>query len=197
MFGTTTRAQYFRIANGQIITGQGDNQQTGDFLEGVVTGISRRTIDSKTQKDAKGNPIKVVIYDLDLEDGGETYRLNLMASQSATRDIIRCLVNVENLKAGKIKIRVWATANPANADRPYTNASVQFNGQKVQWAELPKINKISLPNGSVVPDTRAVDAKVEDYVNLISARLTSVAAEPVAPVDNYEEDLPPMEEVDY
>ena len=67
MFGTTTRAQYFRIANGQIITGQGDNQQTGDFLEGVVTAISRRTIDSKTQKDVQGNPIKVVIFDLDMD----------------------------------------------------------------------------------------------------------------------------------
>ncbi len=177
MFGTTTRAQYFRIANGQIITGQGDNQQTGDFLEGVVTAISRRTIDSKTQKDVQGNPIKVVIFDLDLEDGGETYRLNLMASQSATRDIIRCLANIEAPKSGKTKIRVWATANPANADRPYTNASVQFNGQKVQWAPLPKIDKITLPNGSVVADTRAVDAKVEEYVRLIQARLTSVAVE--------------------
>lgn len=196
MYGMTQHAIYFRIANGFIVTGQGENQQTGDFIQGTLEGITKRLIDSKTQKDQNGQPLKVAVYDVDITDGGETYRLNLLGSASSTKDIIRCLANIQNPKVGTVKIRVWATPNPANSDHPYTNAAVYFNGEKVQWAPLPPVEKISLPNGSVYRDDRKAMAKIDEYVNLIAARLTSVAESAEAPVPTAD-DLPPMEDIDY
>lgn len=171
MFGTESKASYIRVANGQFIMGKGENAITGNIIGGQLKSIGRRTIQSTIDKDANGNPANLVVFDIEIVDGQENYKLSLMRENSSTKDIIRSLVNIPNPRGGTLVIKVYASDNPANPSRPYTNAIVEFNGQKVAWAPLPKAEKVVV-GSKTYTDHSAENEKVEEYVETLIKRLT-------------------------
>lgn len=176
----------FRISKGKFVTGREPAMESYDFIGGKLWDIRRRTVENRNGEDGRNDAL--VVYDLYFEDKDDKFILSLFQTNGSTRDILRILYKVNKFEDTMIRINVWQAENKSKPDSPYTNASVRVNGQKIDWAELPKPNRVTLSDGRIVNDYSNVYEILDRYVNTISGRLHA---------KEIDEDMPPADGGDF
>lgn len=163
----------YRIYRGKVAFGRDENMVTGDFIGGYLRGISSRMVDSSYQSGEGG---QVKLYDLEFEDDktGEHFILTLAQTNGSSRDIFRCLKNIDDFKDAVLKIDVRLSEDTSRPGRTYTNAYVRSNGVRVKWAEdFPKPEKVEDPaaNGGFRFDFSNVYAAMDEIADELAERL--------------------------
>lgn len=163
--GNNERKYFLGIANGKVTyrPAKDAEVQTFDFVEGRITGISRR------DATINGKPMK--FYEFSIENGGEKYVLSLLMDSSVARGIILPLASVQNFAGLSFRISPWLKD-------AYTNVSVYANGQKLNWGidpkDLPPIKTVQVGLKEYTDDTERIQL-IESLVDQINERITATA----------------------
>ena len=177
--GNRERKFFLGIAEGKITyrPNKDSEKTTYDFVEGRITGISRR--------DATINDKNIKFYEIGIENGGNNFVLSVPMDGSVARGIILQLASVQNFAGTTVRISPWLKDT-------YTNVSVYANGQKLNWAidpkDLPPVKMVVVGNKEYPDDSERM-ALVEKLVSEIVERIAAESVEGAGVVD-YEEPAP-------
>jgi len=161
--GNNERRFFLGIANGKVTyrPAKDAEVQNFDFVEGRITGISRR--------DATINDHAMKFYEIGIENGGEKYVLSVLMDSSVARGIILPLASVKNFAGLTFKISPWLKD-------AYTNVSVYVKtpdgkSEKLNWGidpkDLPPVEKVTVGLKEYTDDTKRIQL-VESLVDQIN-----------------------------
>ena len=161
--GNNERRFFLGIANGKVTyrPAKDAEVQNFDYVEGRITGISRR--------DATINGQAMKFYEFGIENGGEKYVLSVLMDSSVARGIILPLASVQDFAGLSFRISPWLKD-------AYTNVSVYANGQKLNWGidpkDLPPVEKVTVGMKEYTDDTKRIQL-VESLVDQINERIAA------------------------
>jgi len=178
--GNNERKIFLGIYMGKITcrSSRDAERETYDFVEGVLTGITRRDANIKNKD--------ISFYDFAIENRGDKYVLSVPMDGSVARGIILPLANIPTFSGVPIRISPWIKND-------HTNISVYAHGQKVNWViepkDLPPLEKVITKAGKEIIDDSDRMNFIDGLVDQINDRLAAEAnASPTpTPVVDYEE----------
>lgn len=158
--GSKQGKTYLNIKQGKIIKKTLQGEEAYTFVEGYLTGISKR------DREFKGELIPYWYIDLQEPDGGEIYSLSIHYSSGVAKSIFNALASAE--EPGKIRIETYQSGE-------FTKAVVYCNGKKLNWKyELPPLEEVQLGGRTVKDDSKRM-AFIEGIAQEITGRIKYTA----------------------
>ena len=159
-YNNTRNRKFYFISNGKIRTGKGDNMEEFTGIDGVLKDLVLVKV--------KVNGEERMFTEFRFEDAGEQFSISCELYSGICISLVRRLVNVKDFSK-KILIETWQKTTEDN--RTFTNLSIMQDEQRIEWVQLPEIEKFQLPTGEMGKSTKKRDEFIDSLIAGLQSRL--------------------------
>lgn len=172
-YNNTRNKKIYFIYDGKIHTGKGDAAEEFTGIDGVLKDIALVKVKVKGEER--------MFTEFQFEDAGEPFSVSCELHSWICISIVRRLVNVKDFSK-KILIETWLAEKMVdNVPRTFTNLSIIQDEQRVEWVEIPEVEKFRLDTGEMGKSTKKRDDFIDSLIKDIQARLKPNAVRHEAP----------------